>query len=82
MYGAHNEERLTGLHETAPIHEFRFGNRDRSASVRIPMVTERQGKGYFEDRRPASNMDPYEVCAVMLMTVCATRYFLPMTLSV
>jgi glutamine synthetase len=70
VYGAHNEERLTGLHETAPIHEFRFGNRDRTASVRIPMLTERQGKGYFEDRRPAANMDPYEVCAVMLETVC------------
>ena len=82
MYGAHNEERLTGLHETVPIHEFRFGNRDRTASVHIPMVSERHGKGYFEERRPAANMDPYEVCAVMLMTVYATRYFLPMTLSV
>ncbi|MEO8216838.1 MAG: glutamine synthetase beta-grasp domain-containing protein, partial [Acidobacteriota bacterium] len=39
VYGAHNEERLTGLHETAPIHEFRFGVSDRGASVRIPMAT-------------------------------------------
>ena len=26
--------------------------------------------GYFEDRRPAANMDPYQVCAVILDTVC------------
>ncbi|MGA7613911.1 MAG: glutamine synthetase GlnII [Thermoanaerobaculia bacterium] len=70
LYGAHNEERLTGLHETAPIHEFRWGVSDRGASVRIPMATANQGYGYFEDRRPAANMDPYEVCAILIETVC------------
>ncbi|HUP44616.1 MAG TPA: glutamine synthetase GlnII [Thermoanaerobaculia bacterium] len=71
VYGAHNEERLTGQHETAPIHSFRYGVSDRGASVRIPMLTQEHGKGYFEDRRPAANMDPYEVCAVLVETVCA-----------
>jgi glutamine synthetase len=71
VYGAHNEERLTGLHETAPIHEFRWGVSDRGASIRIPMATARTGKGYFEDRRPAANMDPYEVCAILIETVCS-----------
>jgi glutamine synthetase len=70
VYGAHNEERLTGLHETAPIHEFRFGISDRGASVRIPMATTQVGHGYFEDRRPAANMDPYQVCAKLIETVC------------
>jgi glutamine synthetase len=70
VYGAHNEERLTGLHETAPIHEFRFGVSDRGASVRIPMATTNAGRGYFEDRRPAANMDPYQVCAMLIETVC------------
>jgi glutamine synthetase len=70
VYGAHNEERLTGLHETAPIHEFRFGISDRGASVRIPMATTKEGRGYFEDRRPAANMDPYQVCAKLIETVC------------
>jgi glutamine synthetase len=70
VYGAHNEERLTGLHETAPIHEFRYGVSDRGASVRIPMGTANAGYGYFEDRRPAANMDPYEVCAMLMETVC------------
>ena len=70
VYGAHNEERLTGLHETAPIHEFRYGVSDRGASVRIPMATTNAGRGYFEDRRPAANMDPYQVCAKLIETVC------------
>ena len=70
VYGAHNEERLTGMHETAPIHTFRYGSSDRGASVRIPMLTTQHGKGYFEDRRPAANMDPYQVCAILIETVC------------
>ena len=70
VYGAHNEERLTGQHETAPIHEFRHGTSDRGASIRIPMATANQGYGYFEDRRPAANMDPYQVCAILIETVC------------
>jgi glutamine synthetase len=72
VYGAHNEERLTGLHETSAIHEFRHGQFDRGASVRIPMVTVNAGKGYFEDRRPAANMDPYQVCAALIETVCGS----------
>jgi glutamine synthetase len=71
VYGAHNEERLTGLHETCSIHEFRYGVSDRGASVRIPLQTVKDGKGYLEDRRPSANMDPYEVCAILLETVCS-----------
>ena len=71
VYGAHNEERLTGLHETCSIHEFRYGVSDRGASLRIPLQTVKDGKGYLEDRRPSANMDPYEVCAIMLETVCS-----------
>ncbi|NQV49932.1 MAG: glutamine synthetase beta-grasp domain-containing protein, partial [Candidatus Marinimicrobia bacterium] len=55
VYGAHNEERLTGLHETCSIHEFRYGVSDRGASLRIPLQTVKDGKGYLEDRRPAAN---------------------------
>ena len=49
---------------------FRVGDFDRGASVRIPMATANQGFGYFEDRRPAANMDPYQVCALLIETVC------------
>lgn len=69
-YGAHNAERLTGKHETAPITEFRYGVSDRGASIRIPMATNQAGKGYLEDRRPAANVDPYRVTRVLLETVC------------
>jgi len=70
VYGAHNEERLTGHHETCHIHEFRSGVGDRGASVRIPLGTSNAKKGYLEDRRPAANMDPYQVCAILIETVC------------
>ena len=70
VYGAHNEERLTGLLETCSIHEFRYGVSDRGASIRIPMATSQDGKGYLEDRRPSANMDPYQVCMALMATVC------------
>lgn len=69
VYGAHNEERLTGHHETCNINQFRSGVSDRGASIRIPMQTANTGKGYLEDRRPAANMDPYLVCAALMDTV-------------
>lgn len=71
VYGAGNEQRLTGKHETCSIHEFRFGVSDRGASIRIPIFTAQQKKGYLEDRRPAANMDPYRVAAKLIETICA-----------
>ena len=70
VYGAHNEERLTGLHETCSIKDFRYGVSDRGASIRIPMATSNDGKGYLEDRRPSANMDPYKVCSILIETTC------------
>lgn len=70
VYGSGNEERLTGRHETCSINEFRYGVSDRGASIRIPMATANDGKGYLEDRRPAANMDPYQVCTVLMKTIC------------
>jgi glutamine synthetase len=71
VYGAHNEERLTGLHETCSIKEFRYGVSDRGASIRIPMQTANDGYGYLEDRRPSANMDPYRVCSILIETTCS-----------
>ena len=71
VYGAHNEERLTGDHETQSISEFSYGVSDRGASVRIPMQTSNDGYGYLEDRRPSSNMDPYQACAILIETTCS-----------
>ena len=70
VYGAYNDERLTGLHETASIHDFSYGVSDRGASIRIPiMVVENGWKGWLEDRRPASNGDPYKIAARIIETV-------------
>jgi glutamine synthetase len=71
VYGADNDQRLTGLHETCNINEFRYGVRDRGASIRIPMDTQKNGCGYLEERRPASNVDPYKACAALLNTTCS-----------
>lgn len=68
-YGIDNKLRLSGHHETAHWSEFSYGVADRGASIRIPRSTEADGCGYFEDRRPASNMDPYVVTSKILETV-------------
>ena len=70
IYGDKLDERLTGAHETCSINEFRFGESDRGASIRIPVTTARNGYGYLEDRRPGANIDPYIVSARLLVTVC------------
>jgi len=69
VYGKGNERRLTGRHETQSIHKFSFGVADRGSSIRIPFGTAQDGKGYFEDRRPASNCDPYTVASKIAETV-------------
>ena len=70
IYGHGLEERLTGLHETCAIHEFRSGVSDRGASIRIPLQVEKQGYGYLEDRRPGANSDPYLVTMMLIKTTC------------
>jgi len=67
VYGAHNEQRLTGKHETQSIDQFSYGVSDRGASIRIPIGTVEDGwKGRLEDRRPASNADPYKVASIII----------------
>ncbi|KAA3488447.1 glutamine synthetase cytosolic isozyme 1-like [Gossypium australe] len=67
-YGEGNDRRLTGCHETADINSFSWGVANRGASIRVGRDTEKAGKGYFEDRRPASNMDPYVVTSMIAET--------------
>jgi glutamine synthetase len=69
-YGSDNEYRLTGKHETQSIDKFSYGVSDRGSSIRIPQVTVNNGwKGYVEDRRPASNGDPYRIMKVISESV-------------
>ncbi|EEB05352.2 glutamate-ammonia ligase Gln1 [Schizosaccharomyces japonicus yFS275] len=69
VYGEENEKRLTGRHETGSIDKFTWGVANRGASVRIPRSVAISGKGYFEDRRPASSIDPYQVTGVIMETM-------------
>jgi glutamine synthetase len=68
VYGRDNHLRLTGKYETSSMEKFSWGTGNRAASVRIPVGTEKDKKGYYEDRRPASNMDPYVVSAMIVDT--------------
>ncbi len=70
VYGADNDQRLTGGHETQSIDKFSYGISDRGASIRIPIATvENDWKGWLEDRRPASNGDPYKIAARIITTL-------------
>ena len=70
VYGENNDKRLTGLHETSSCTHFSYGVGTRNTSVRIPTLVEKDGCGYFEDRRPAANCDPYQVTAIIFKTCC------------
>jgi len=74
VYGEGNEARMTGAHETASYDKFTWGVANRGCSVRINRECEEKGKGYFEDRRPASNADPYQITGILTETVsCLLR---------
>lgn len=65
VYGSDNHLRMTGKHETSSYDKFTWGRGDRTASFRVPTST----CTYIEDRRPASNIDPYLVTSKIYETV-------------
>lgn len=69
LYGHNLHERLTGLHETCDINTFKVGDADRGCSIRIPRPVALKGYGYFEDRRPGANADPYVVALALAKAV-------------
>ena len=68
VYGSGNEQRMTGAHETASYYHFSHGVANRGASIRRGNQTVKDRKGYFEDRRPSSNCDPYLVTGKLFET--------------
>lgn len=70
IYGENNEARLTGHNETAHFSKFSYGVGTRNTSIRIPNDTMQKNCGYFEDRRPAANIDPYLVTSIIYKTCC------------
>ena len=71
VYGFHNELRLTGRHETSSLAKYSWGEGNRGCSVRIPLQVVQNKRGYLEDRRPASNCDPYMVTGMIMETCCS-----------
>jgi glutamine synthetase len=59
VYGNNNDLRVTGYHETSSYDKFSWGNGTRNTSIRFLNQVVREKRGYFEDRRPAANIDPY-----------------------
>lgn len=68
VYGEDNQLRMTGKHETAAYDKFTWGIANRGASVRVNREVADKGCGYFEDRRPASNADPYQITGIIVET--------------
>lgn len=69
-FGKNNKYRLTGEYETANHDYFTCGIGTRNTSVRIGNQTYNEKMGYFEDRRPGANIDPYVVTSQMFKTCC------------
>ena len=57
-----------GKHETSSMHDFSWGVANRGASIRVGRSVPVDKCGYYEDRRPASNLDPYTVCKLLVET--------------
>ncbi|XP_039661436.1 glutamine synthetase-like [Perca fluviatilis] len=66
--GADNMSRLTSELTTSSYNKFSTAIASRAVSVRIPGHVSRMGCGYFEDRRPAANCDPYTVTRALVET--------------
>ncbi|CAH2316838.1 glutamine synthetase [Pelobates cultripes] len=71
--GNDNARRLTGGISTSNIHEFTTGINNCSVSIRIPHQVEKEGKGYFEDRRPSANCNPYAVTEAIIRTTILNK---------
>lgn len=63
------ERRMTGDCETSHYNTFSWGVGDRGASIRIPERVKAEKAGYFEDRRPCANIDPYKLLYSLISSV-------------
>ena len=75
VYGKDNDLRLTGLHETSRFDKFSWGIGTRNTSIRIPNQVFKDKCGYFEDRRPAANIDPYQATCQIFKTCCLDEIY-------
>lgn len=64
--GKDNDKRMCGKFEAPDKEKYSWGVSDRTASIRIPKLVEEKGFGYFEDRRPGSNANPFKILEVWI----------------
>lgn len=68
VYGEGNDRR-SNASAACSLDHFDVSYGDRFCCVRVPFPTIKNGKGFFEDRRPAANVDPYLATAMMADTI-------------
>lgn len=66
FYGEGNEWRLIGKYEIVDMNMFLWGVVNRGVLVCVGCDMEKDGKGYFEDRRLVLNMDLYVVMGMIV----------------
>lgn len=66
----HKHMAAYGLPSEEPPPPFTWGVADRMASCRVGDDVAQKGYGYFEDRRPRGNADPYVVTRMLVQTCC------------
>jgi glutamine synthetase len=59
LCGEDNDRRLLGTNNTSKQSEFTSKVGKYDSSIRIPKLTNTNGRGEIEDRRPGANMNPY-----------------------
>lgn len=65
-----NEERLKGNLLATPPREFSADVSAKTVCVRVPRQTQAAGRGFFEDRRPGANVEPYRAMQTLVETLC------------
>lgn len=50
------------------VRKFSYGVANREASIRIPRSVEENKRGYFEERRPMADFDPYVITEMLVRT--------------
>jgi glutamine synthetase len=73
VYGEGNELRLTGADNTFDIATFSVGVGRRDVSIRITSKVAAADCGYYDDRRPAANADPYLVTKKIVQTTLLSK---------
>lgn len=68
-----NDERLNANLLGTPNREYSAGVASKTVCVRVPRETEKSGRGFFEDRRPGANMEPYRAMQALVETLCLSE---------